>query len=84
MSLEEALGTQWVLPSLIFLPTQLSSTCLLSVLLVISRRGKKRRGEQRRRRKTSIPTEIVFKCFIVCSGSGSTLVNGVSDDGTNL
>lgn len=81
MSLEEALGTQWVLPSLIFLPTQLS---LLSVLLVIRRRGKKRRGGQRRRRKTSVPTEIVFKCFIVCSGSGSTLVNGVSDDGTNL
>lgn len=44
------------------------------------------RGEERkrRRRETYIPTEIVFECFIICSGLGSTLVNGVSDDGTNL
>lgn len=31
-----------------------------------------------------VPMEIVLECFIMCSGSGSTLVNGVSDDGTNL
>lgn len=54
--------------------------------------GKERKGEgkergeerKRRRRETYIPTEMVFECFIICSGSGSTLVNGVSDDGTNL
>lgn len=63
------------------------------------REGKRREGEERggegegkergqerkrRRRETYIPTELVFECFIICSGSGSTLVNGVSDDGTNL
>ena len=37
-----------------------------------------------RRGELYVPTETVLQCFIMCSGSGSTLVNGVSDDGTNL
>lgn len=65
------------------------------MLLVINREraGRGRRGEGRGKReerrregeqRAYIPAEIVFECFIICSGSSSTLVNGVSDDGTNL
>lgn len=46
--------------------------------------GKGGEEGRRKRRETFIPVEIVLGCFTMCSGLGSTLVNGVSDYGTNL
>lgn len=45
----EGLGAEGVLPALIPLPTQLPSTCLLSMWLVINRGGERKGGEGRRR-----------------------------------